>query len=56
MVLKRLGALGACLRVLAVVFTMGNKQTVFTHEQLEAYQVGVMGRALRRFGSLGFLA
>eukprot|EP00069_Balaena_mysticetus_P006067 bmy_18562T0 len=35
---------------------MGNKQTVFTHEQLEAYQVGVMGRALGGFGSLGFLA
>lgn len=53
---KRLGALGASSRVLAVVFTMGNKQTVFTHEQLEAYQVGVMGWAHRRFGSLGFLA
>lgn len=32
---------------LAVAFTMGNKQTVFTHEQLEAYQVGGMcGAAL----------
>lgn len=53
---RSLGALGACSRVLAVVFTMGNKQTVFTHEQLEAYQVGVMGRALGGFGSLGLLA
>ena len=29
-----------------MTFTMGNKQTVFTHEQLEAYQVGVMRGAL----------
>jgi len=31
---------------------MGNKQTVFTHEQLEAYQVGVMDQAVGGFGSL----
>ena len=31
---------------------MGNKQTVFTHEQLEAYQVGVMDQAIGGFGSL----
>lgn len=41
---------------LAVAFTMGNKQTVFTDEQLEAYQVGVMGGALSGFDPLGFLA
>lgn len=31
---------------------MGNKQTVFTHEQLEAYQVGMMDQAIGGFGSL----
>lgn len=31
---------------------MGNKQAVFTHEQLEAYQVGVMDQAIRGLGSL----
>lgn len=40
---------------MAVAFTMGNKQTVFTHEQLEEYQVGVMSGALCGFVSLGFL-
>lgn len=30
----------------------GNKQTVFTHEQLEAYQVGMMDQAIGGFGSL----
>lgn len=39
-----------------MAFTMGNKQTVFTHEQLEAYQVGVMDWTLGGFGSLCFLA
>lgn len=53
---RRPGASGACSRALAAAFTMGNKQTVFTHEQLEAYQVGVMRWALGRFGSLDFLA
>lgn len=41
---------------LAVAFTMGNKQTVFTHEQLEEYQVGVVSGAFSGFVSLGFLA
>ncbi|ELK19122.1 Calcium and integrin-binding family member 3 [Pteropus alecto] len=36
MALRRLG--GFRNLFLAVAFTMGNKQTVFTHEQLEAYQ------------------
>ena len=31
---------------------MGNKQTVFTHEELVAYQVGVMDQAIGGFGSL----
>lgn len=31
---------------------MGNKQAVFTHEQLEAYQVWVMDQAINGLGSL----
>ena len=31
---------------------MGNKQAVFTHEQLEAYQVWVMDQAISGLGSL----
>lgn len=54
MALKRLG--GFKNLFLVVAFTMGNKQTVFTDEQLEAYQVGVMGGALSGFDHLGFLA
>lgn len=56
MVRRRPGASGACSRILAAVFTMGNKQTVFTHEQLEAYQVGVGVCTLGGFGSLGYRA
>lgn len=46
------GALGAYSGVQAEVSTMGNKQAVFTHEQLEAYQVGVMDQAIGGLGSL----
>lgn len=50
---RKLGAFSVHPRVWAVVHTMGNKQTVFTHEQLEAYQVEGSGGVLSGFDSFG---